>query len=246
MYVKVPDAERPTYEGREVVLGPRAGDFYIVESGLREGEEVVVNGAFRIDSAMQILAKPSMMMPVGGGAHQNEGMPPGVTRTSIPESFVLSLKPVYAAYLDAQESLAADDLNGFVQAVADLEPAIGLVVDVGLVGEPLSDWRRAAARLRVEGPVASAEDARTRFKRMSEGVIALQRRFGHEGNETWHVAYCPMAFDNTGAEWLQRGTTISNPYFGSKMLRCGEIRNVVPSVREAERRCRHAARGARP
>ena len=66
-YVKVPEAETPTYEGREVVLGPRAGDFYIVESGLREGEDVVVKGAFRIDSAMQIVAKPSMMMPGGGG-----------------------------------------------------------------------------------------------------------------------------------------------------------------------------------
>jgi len=60
VYVAVPEKDG-TYEGREVVLGPRAGKYYIVESGLREGEKVVVNGNFKIDSEMQLLAKPSMM-----------------------------------------------------------------------------------------------------------------------------------------------------------------------------------------
>ena len=31
-----------------------------------EGEQVVVNGNFKIDSAMQLEAKPSMMNPEGG------------------------------------------------------------------------------------------------------------------------------------------------------------------------------------
>ena len=61
VYVQVPGAEKPTYEGREIVLGPRAGDYYIVKSGLAEGEIVVTNGNFKIDSALQIQAKPSMM-----------------------------------------------------------------------------------------------------------------------------------------------------------------------------------------
>ncbi len=63
VYVKVPDAKRPTFEGREVVLGPRAGDYYIVRKGLRAGELVVARGAFKIDSSLQIEAKPSMMSP---------------------------------------------------------------------------------------------------------------------------------------------------------------------------------------
>ncbi len=65
VYVQVPDREKPTYEGREIMLGPRAGDYYIVESGLQEGEIVVTNGNLKIDSAMQIQAKPSMMDPGG-------------------------------------------------------------------------------------------------------------------------------------------------------------------------------------
>jgi Cu(I)/Ag(I) efflux system membrane fusion protein len=65
VYVEDPTADRPTYEGREVTLGPKAGTEYIVNEGLREGERVVVEGNFKIDSALQIQAKPSMMSPPG-------------------------------------------------------------------------------------------------------------------------------------------------------------------------------------
>jgi Cu(I)/Ag(I) efflux system membrane fusion protein len=65
VYVRVPDANKPTYEGRQVVLGPRAGDYYIVDSGLQQGDVVVTKGNFKIDSDMQIRAKASMMNPEG-------------------------------------------------------------------------------------------------------------------------------------------------------------------------------------
>jgi len=75
--VYVADANKPgEYEGREVILGPRAGDHYIVREGLKEGEQVVVNGSFKIDSAVQILARPSMMsLPSGNSAieHHSHG-----------------------------------------------------------------------------------------------------------------------------------------------------------------------------
>ena len=61
VYVHMPDADRPTFEPRSVVLGPRAGDVYVVEDGLAEGEWVVVNGQFKIDSELQIRGRPSMM-----------------------------------------------------------------------------------------------------------------------------------------------------------------------------------------
>lgn len=68
VYVAVPQKEG-TYEGREIVLGVRAGDFYVVREGLEESERVVVNGAFKIDSSLQIQGKPSMM----GGTRPEEG-----------------------------------------------------------------------------------------------------------------------------------------------------------------------------
>ena len=33
-----------------------------------------------------------------------------------------------------------------------------------------------------------------------------------------------MAFDGKGGYWLQDVKEINNPYFGAKMLRCGEIK----------------------
>ncbi len=74
VYIFNGDDEKPGYEGREIELGARAGDFYIVKSGLKENEHVVTNGNFKIDSALQILGKPSMMNPEGAVAntgHQN-------------------------------------------------------------------------------------------------------------------------------------------------------------------------------
>ncbi len=62
VYIRVP-GDAPIFEGREIVLGPRVNDQYVVISGLMEGELVVVKGNFKIDSAMQISAKPSMMNP---------------------------------------------------------------------------------------------------------------------------------------------------------------------------------------
>jgi len=74
-YVELPGTAKPTFEGREIALGPRAGDYYLVRSGLAEGERVVTRGNFKIDSALQIQAKPSMMSPEGGrtaGTHRHD------------------------------------------------------------------------------------------------------------------------------------------------------------------------------
>jgi len=75
VYVAVPGKES-VYEGREISLGPRAQDYYVVREGLKEGELVVVNGNFKIDSAAQILAGTSMMNANRDGpvlSHQDHG-----------------------------------------------------------------------------------------------------------------------------------------------------------------------------
>ncbi len=63
VYVKVQDRENATFNYREIVTGPDAGDYYVVNQGLSEGEEIAVNGVFKIDAASQLEGKPSMMDP---------------------------------------------------------------------------------------------------------------------------------------------------------------------------------------
>ncbi len=65
VYVKS-SREAGRFEGREIVLGPRAGNYYLVLAGVNEGDLVVKNGNFKIDSALQIQARPSLMSVQGG------------------------------------------------------------------------------------------------------------------------------------------------------------------------------------
>ncbi len=39
--------------------------------------------------------------------------------------------------------------------------------------------------------------------------------------------YCPMAFDGEGGYWLSDSKEIRNPYFGSKMLTCGSVKETL-------------------
>ena len=63
VYVEVPNQRQPTYEQRDVILGPRTRNKYVIYGGLKEGERVVVKGNFEIDSSVQISGQPSMMSP---------------------------------------------------------------------------------------------------------------------------------------------------------------------------------------
>ena len=71
VYAAVEGTPRPTFIGRQVVLGPRAGDMYIVREGLMEGEQVVTQGNFKIDSELQLQGKPSLMNPSDKLSHEN-------------------------------------------------------------------------------------------------------------------------------------------------------------------------------
>lgn len=104
VYVESPDDDG-VFEGREIGLGPRAGDFYVVTSGLMEGERVAVKGAMRIDSSIQILAKPSMMSPEGESmpaGHQHDAMTPASTerrpQTNCPVEGGTIKRTIFAEY----------------------------------------------------------------------------------------------------------------------------------------------------
>lgn len=221
VYVEVPNAERPTYEGREIILGPRAGDEYIVLSGMDEGERVVTHGAFRIDSSMQILAKPSMMS-VPGEAHELEG----------PEATVFreSLRPLYLAYVSVQEALAADELEAALEELAAMVQALEAATAAGLGPERRTAWRElqdsASSALEVAAAATEIEGLRGAFRTISTDLIAIEELAGNPLGRELRVIHCPMAFEDTGADWIQVEETIANPYFGASMLRCGAVTRV--------------------
>jgi len=207
VYVEVPDAEIPTYQGRVVRLGPRAGDHYIVVDGLEAGERVVVNGAFRIDSAMQIMAKPNMMSQRGDYLKVSWN----------PQGF-------YAAYFGIQKALAEDSLKAAGSGFQQLASALAKVDEESLPKELQDHFKQLANHTKLGAAPASLKAARERFHEVSIALLAVHEAIGHGGDATWFRMHCPMAFDNSGADWLQDHDKIDNPYFGSEMLRCGEIK----------------------
>lgn len=62
VYRRIASDDGIRFEGREIVLGPRTDNFFIVYSGVNEGDLVVTRGAFKLDSELQIQARPAMML----------------------------------------------------------------------------------------------------------------------------------------------------------------------------------------
>jgi Cu(I)/Ag(I) efflux system membrane fusion protein len=224
VYVQVPDTDRPTYEGREIVLGPRAGEVYVVKSGLAEGERVVVNGSFKIDSALQIQAKPSMMSARdGGGAPAPAGKAAGLASPA----FLATLTPVYEKYFELSAALSGDDLDATRESFSALHPLVHSIGEEGLSARGRQEWRRLSKELMTAlqspGKDAAMDALRASFADVSAAVIELEKAFGHASEGSFYLTYCPMAFEFQGAHWMQDHDRIDNPYFGAKMLRCGEV-----------------------
>ncbi|MHC4478840.1 MAG: efflux RND transporter periplasmic adaptor subunit [Planctomycetota bacterium] len=222
VYVRVPQTQKPTFEGREVVLGPRAGDYYIVNSGLDEGETVVTNGSFKIDSALQIRAKPSMMSIAS--QHKHEVF-------EVPDEFRKQFWQLVERYLALQTALAGDDADKAASAAAQAGKALSQI-NMGLLsGEAHQAWMQRSGKmanvLKAPQKTNDIEQARKAFKTFSDELISVLGQFQLAGQAPLYKIHCPMAFNNRGADWLQKDKDTRNPYFGASMLKCGAVTEVI-------------------
>lgn len=249
VYVRVTGVTEPTFELREVKLGPKTLEHYVVLEGLSEGEEVVTNGSFKIDSAMQIAAKSSMMNPQGGVSstgHEHHGMgsvsnpmEEAVEDIEIDRDAMLILDPLFKGYFEMQEALAADNFESARSAARILYTSIlSSKFTVTLDGHARESWDLIDKTLRSElehlEHWSDLAELRRAFEPISQSMITLQKQFGYGGTGASYEVFCPMAFDNRGASWLQQNTTVNNPYFGASMLRCGEVRKEFASRAEMD------------
>ena len=228
VYLALPGREG-VFEGREVLLGPRAGDYYLVREGLNEGDEVVVNGNFKLDSDLQIKARPSMMSPVegtpgkdhAGHAHAEAADPIPV---EAPAKLREAIAAVFGSYIAIQQHLSQDQGAEAAGSAAEMVTALQ-AAKTTVPPELREAWQTAAeplgAAAKTLAAAAEITAARTAFEPLSESLYRLIQQFGISGRSVYRY-HCPMAFDNKGADWLQDKQGVENPYFGSAMLRCGE------------------------
>ena len=66
---------------------------------------------------------------------------------------------------------------------------------------------------------------RQHFEFLTKNVKALVVITGSD--RPLFQAYCPMYNNNKGGAWLSTSKEISNPYFGSKMLKCGSVQQEI-------------------
>jgi len=225
VYVRLPDKEKPTFEGRQVALGPRAGEHYLVKEGLAEGELVVTKGNFKIDSALQIQAKPSMMSAESGLEYE-------IIKVS--DEFRGQIRAVVEKYLSLHKALAGDNLGLTVTAAKSAIEALSKVDMSLLSGEPHNVWMaRSGGMSKALGAIQNAggiDAARKAFETLSNELIAVVMQFGIPETQQLYRIHCPMAFNKKGADWLQADKEIRNPYFGASMLKCGEIVRTISAI----------------
>jgi Cu(I)/Ag(I) efflux system membrane fusion protein len=243
VYVRVPDAEQPTFEARQVALGERRGDWWQVSDGLEEGELVVVNGAFRIDSELQIRGRPSMMSP------DSDAAPPpspslsapaaatpasraaaGATGHALDPSGGRDLARVVEAYLEITRALSRDDAAGAQAAARTLEGALTAATPVGLAGDAADAWRHARddmlGRAAAMERTADIAELRRELLPLSIRLERTVRMFPSPELGTLYRAVCPMVNDGDGP-WLTREPVVENPYWGAAMFSCGEVQGKV-------------------
>lgn len=253
VYVEVPDTDRPTYELREVVLGPKAGDKYVVYEGLKEGERVVTRGNFKIDSAMQILARPSMMgpprekKPESAVRDRAQSEEEAIEKIEAPKEFLEELTPIIKEYLSLKDSLVEEDATAAQHHAEKLKRLVNKVKTEHLDQKALSSWedltKTVGEKLESISKTREIAAQRTAFDPLSEAFARIVLGFRHVMNKPLVLFRCPMAFDGQGAYWLEGSEERRNPYFGHKpsqgqaMLQCGElIEKIPPETKTTERK----------
>ena len=230
VYVELPDTEQPTYEGREVLLGPRAGDDYLVEAGLKEGERIVSQGGFVIDSALQIQAKKSMML-LGDG--EGDRLFPEADAS---EDFLTEVDGLLETYYEMQDALADDELDRAKASSDRLSALIEKMSDTPLPPASAAVWDDLGARIQKAAALLRSIEEMAPFRKQFQDITLLfdelLRRFGTQHLPAY-IHFCPMAFDDTGAFWLQPNKDLLNPYFGSEMLQCGEVQGLLIEAKPA-------------
>ena len=235
VYIRIAGDDGPIFESRQVVLGARVREGYVVLEGLREGEEVVVRGNFRIDSAAQLAGLPSMMHDgdepiMRPGHHHAESADAAAATLSgvsdvVHPDLAATFQPIWQSYLAIQRDLAGDDAAAARTGFQSMRRILLERDTAAPKDAPSQPWRDFTRTM-----IAACEDAakaedieglRSEFARLSQAAAELIVTVGHDLPRPIVRMHCPMAFSNRGADWLQEVGDVTNPYFGTRMLRCG-------------------------
>ncbi|MFT6500711.1 MAG: Cu(I)/Ag(I) efflux system membrane fusion protein [Crocinitomicaceae bacterium] len=228
-YVKLQNFEMPTFEFREVLIGESIGDNYIVMEGLYSGDEVVTNGAFVIDASAQLNNRSSMMNRNLLNGQNETFLTPNFSEET-PAAFKKQLERVINEYLIITTNLVKSDPSSASLSSDKMISAIQNV-DMKLVSDKqhmfwMTEQENLMSVLKLIKNNNDVEQQRDSFDELSNTIIRVAQAY-ELYEEQYLIQYCPMANDNDGAYWLSKQAQILNPYYGDKMLKCGETKDTI-------------------
>ena len=123
------------------------------------------------------------------------------------------LKAIVGSYLEIQAQLAADKFDGVKPAAA------AIATNAASLGQERG--ARIAQTAKAVGDAKDLKAARDAFGPLSDAVIAAAQGHGKDLAGV-KLAFCPMV----NRSWLQEDAKVRNPYYGSAMLECGDLKDL--------------------
>ncbi len=136
-------------------------------------------------------------------------------------AFDKQMQLVIDQYLKIPTQLAADKTTGVQDAAKEIAKLAGKLDAKRVTGEHASHYKNIPRNLVAAAKKLAAakgiDAKREALKELSKPMAMWATMSKPKGVS---VMYCSMA----PGSWLQKDdTTVANPYYGAKMLRCGEI-----------------------
>lgn len=126
---------------------------------------------------------------------------------------------LYQNYIAIKSALASDDADKTSKAAAEFIKTAS-IIDYKQISEGNLNILRKDATAISEARNISAQ--RETFFNLSDNMIALTKEFKLSENPIY-IQYCPMA----DGSWLSDEKKIANPYYGSAMLSCGNVKSEI-------------------
>lgn len=136
----------------------------------------------------------------------------------------IATSAILDAYFEIKNGLVADSKEKTANGGNSLLVALSKFEMSKLSGETHKEYMEIAesAKEHAEHIIKSPIDhQREHFEALSIDITDLIALLGTD--KVVYQDFCPMAYNNKGAYWLSEIKEIKNPYFGSKMLKCGSI-----------------------
>lgn len=141
-----------------------------------------------------------------------------------------TIDDIVSAYLNLKNALTTDNGKEAATAAGEIITSRNKVDENALTVDQKNIYNDVRDDIKEHGEHIAANGSniahqREHFDLLSRDMIDLVKATG--SSKTLYMDFCPMYNNKKGASWLSETKEIKNPYYGKKMLQCGEVKREV-------------------